>query len=217
MKKLKRLSSKTAGRQASKQARQQSHAPNIIFAARLPLVLELIDNSLLPAAMLDYAKNIENSSSLVIDFITDKPVTNIRSGILGVDIPIWARFQSNADSSFTPRGKYLSTWGIMLPWHFDGDKKIVREAETRLKNTISTVFPNFLTRVIEERKILVPVMNGNVLTPAQSKPHRPDIQCSLIQGLYFIGDTVRGDGCSGDISFSSAMKAVDKILGAQIK
>jgi len=68
--------------------------------------------------------------------------------------------------------------------------------------------------VIEERKIAVPVMNGNVLTPAQSKPHRPDVECSAIKGLYFIGDTVQGDGCSGDISFSSAMKAADKILGA---
>jgi hypothetical protein len=102
----------------------------------------------------------------------------------------------------------------MLPWHFDGDKKIIEQAEKRLKSAISTVFPNFIPMVVEERKIVVPVMNGNVLTPAQSKPYRPDIQCSTIQGLYFIGDTVRGDGCSGDISFSSAMKAVDKILGA---
>jgi len=67
--------------------------------------------------------------------------------------------------------------------------------------------------VVEERKLVVPVRNCNVLTPAQSKPHRPDIVCSTIEGLYFIGDTVKGDGCSGDISFSSAMKAVDKILG----
>ncbi len=190
------------------------NAPNIIFAARLPLVLELIDNLLLPEDVLDYTKNLENSSSLVIDFITDKPVTDIRAGLLGVDVPIWARFQSNADSSLTPRGKYLSTWGMMLPWHFDGDRKIVRQAEERLKNTISAVFPNFLPKVVQERKIIVPVMNGNVLTPAQSKPHRPDIQCETIGGLYFIGDTVRGDGCSGDISFSSAMKAVDIILSA---
>ena len=74
-------------------------AQNIIFAARLPLVLDLLDNNLLPKATLDYIKNIEPSSSLTIDFITDKPVTNIRAGILGVDIPIWARFQSNADDS----------------------------------------------------------------------------------------------------------------------
>ncbi|KAF0157894.1 MAG: squalene-associated FAD-dependent desaturase [Syntrophaceae bacterium] len=189
-------------------------APDIIFAGRLPQVLELIDNSFLPAATIDYIKNIENSSSLVIDFITEKPVTGICSGILGVDIPIWARFQSNADPSFTPDGKYMSTWGMMLPWHFDGDKKIVEQAEKRLKSAISAIFPNFMPMVVEERKIVVPVMNGNVLTPAQSKPYRPDIQCSSIQGLYFIGDTVRGDGCSGDISFSSAMKAVDKILSA---
>jgi hypothetical protein len=36
-----------------------------------------------------------------------------------------------------------------------------------------------------------------------------------IKGLYFIGDTVKGDGCSGDISFSSALIAVNKILGAK--
>lgn len=188
-------------------------AQNIIFAARLPLVLDLIDNFLLPKATLEYAKNIENSSSLTFDFITDRPVTNIRSGIVGVDIPIWARFQSNADDSFTPHGKYISTWGIMLPWHFDGDKKTLEQTEKSLKDTISAIFPDFMPMVIEERKIVVPVMNGNVLTPAQSKPHRPDVKCPAIEGLYFIGDTVKGDGCSGDISFSSAMKAADKILG----
>ena len=186
-------------------------AKNIIFAARLPLVLDLMDSALLPKATLDYAKNIENSSGLTIDFITDRPVTNIRSSILGVDIPIWARFQSNADDSFTPRGKYISTWGIMLPWHFDGNKKIVEQTEKSLKDTISAIFPNFLPMVVEERKTVVPVMNGNVLTPAQSKPHRPDVECVTIKGFYFIGDTVQGDGCSGDISFSSAQIAVDKI------
>ena len=187
------------------------YAQNIIFTARLPLVLGLMDNLLLPKATLDYAKNIENSSGLTIDFITDKPITNIRSSILGVDIPIWARFQSNADDSFTPRGKYISTWGIMLPWHFDGDTKTVEQTEKKLKDTISAIFPDFMPMVIEERKTVVPVMNGNVLTPAQSKPHRPDVECSTIKGLYFIGDTVKGDGCSGDISFSSALIAADKI------
>jgi phytoene dehydrogenase-like protein len=188
-------------------------AQNVIFAARLPLILDLMDEHLLPGATLDYAKNLESSASLTIDFITNKQVTQIRGSILGVDIPVWARFQSNADDSFTPRGKYISTWGIMLPWHFDGDQAVIDQAEERLKNAITAAFPEFLSMVVEERKMVVPVMNGNVMTPAQSKPHRPEIKCSTIAGLYFIGDTVLGDGCSGDISFSSAMKAVDKILG----
>lgn len=187
----------------------------VLFAARLPLAVDLLDRSLLPATVVNYAKNIEHSSGLVIDFITDRPITGIRAGILGVDVPIWARFQSSADPSFTPDGKHLSSWGIMLPWHFDGDASVVAGAEQRMKSVISAVFPDFLPAVIEERKIVATVMNGNVLTPAQSKPNRPDIECSGISGLYFIGDTVRGDGCSGDISFSSAMKAADKILSDQ--
>lgn len=191
-------------------------AETVIFAARFPLILNLIDHCELPENVLAYARKIEHSSALTIDFITEGPVTNIRSGILGVDIPVWARFQSNADNSFAPPGKYLSTWGIMLPWHFDGNPKIVAETEARLKGTISALFPDFMSRVFHERKIVVPVMNGNVLTPAQSKPHRPDIECLTVKGLYLIGDTVRGDGCSGDISFSSAMKAADRILEKRI-
>ncbi|PKN73989.1 MAG: hypothetical protein CVU52_06915 [Deltaproteobacteria bacterium HGW-Deltaproteobacteria-10] len=193
--------------------RAKYSASNIIFAAKLPFVLNLVDNHRLPKATVDYAKNIENSSGLTIDFITDRPVTDIRASLLGVDIPIWARFQSNADDSFTPRGKYLSTWGIMLPWHFNGEKKTVEQAEKRLKSTISAIFPDFMSQVVAERKTVVPVMNGNVLTPAQSRPSRPDIECSTIKGLYFIGDTVKSEGCSGDISFSSALIAADKILG----
>jgi phytoene dehydrogenase-like protein len=212
--KAERIMTENAGVTGVQTDKTTYRAGNVIFAARLPLLPDLMDNRQLPTAILAYAKRIENSSALTIDFITDEPVTTIRSGILGADIPIWARFQSNADDSFTPAGRYLSTWGILLPWHFDGDRKTVEETEKRLKETISTLFPDFLPRVVRERKIVVPVMNGSVLTPAQSKPHRPDIECPTIRGLYWIGDTVRGDGCSGDISFSSAMKAADRILAS---
>ena len=123
MKRPKRSITENASVTGVKTDKATYRAENVIFAARLPLLPDLIDNRHLPKATLDYAKNLENSSSLTIDFITDRPVTNIRAGILGIDIPVWARFQSNADDSFTPRGKYISTWGIMLPWHFDGDRK----------------------------------------------------------------------------------------------
>ncbi|MDD4358108.1 MAG: FAD-dependent oxidoreductase [Smithellaceae bacterium] len=211
--KAERILTENGAVKAVKTAAATYTASRIIFAARLPLILDIIDNALLSADLVRYARRIENSAGLSIDFITDGPVSDIRSGILGVDVPVWARFQSSADNSFTPQGKYLSTWGIMLPRGFDGDKSIVAEAEERLKNTISTVFPDFFSRVVQERQTVASVMNGTVLTPAQSRPNRPDILCPTVKGLYFIGDTVRGDGCSGDISFSSAMKAVDLILG----
>jgi phytoene dehydrogenase-like protein len=184
----------------------------VIFAARLPLLFEIIDQAAFSKDFLTYCESIENSSCLSFDFITNYPVSDIKGSILGVDIPLWARFQTNSDPSFTPQGKYLSTWGIMLPWGFDGDPEVVKATEKRLKDTISHLFPNLLPNLTRERKLVMQVMNGNVLTPRQSKPHRPEIVCDSVPGLYFVGDTVRGDGCSGDISFSSAMKAADSIL-----
>ncbi|HEY9162928.1 MAG TPA: NAD(P)/FAD-dependent oxidoreductase [Desulfomonilia bacterium] len=191
------------------------NANRVVFAARLPLLLDIIDNSLLSNKLVSYAKNLENSSGLSIDFITHGPASSIKGSILGVDIPIWAKFQSNTDASFTPKDKYLSTWGIMLPWKYDGDPAVAEKTEKKLKSTISHFFPGFLPNIVKERKIVANVMNGNVLTPGQSKPKRPRVVCDTVQGLYFVGDTVRGDGCSGDISFSSAIKVADTISGEQ--
>ncbi|HPI91807.1 MAG TPA: FAD-dependent oxidoreductase [Deltaproteobacteria bacterium] len=187
----------------------------VIYASRLPLLFEIADVSLLSDDFVDYCRNIENSSCLSFDFITNYPVTDIKGSILGVDIPVWARFQTNSDPSFTPQGKYLSTWGIMLPWGFKGEPEVVKATEKKLKMVISRIFPHLLPDLVRERKMIIPVMNGNVLTPGQSYPHRPEVSCDTIQGLYFVGDTVRGEGCSGDISFSSAMKAADVILGGK--
>jgi phytoene dehydrogenase-like protein len=191
------------------------NANRVVFAARLPLLLDIIDNGLLSIKLVSYIKHLENSSGLSIDFITHGPASYLKGSILGVDIPIWAKFQSNSDDSFTPKDKYLSTWGIMLPWKFDGDPDVADKAEKRMKSAISGFLPGFLPNVIRERKIVATVMNGNVLTPSQSKPRRPRVVCDTIKGLYFVGDTVRGDGCSGDISFSSAIKVADTISGEQ--
>jgi phytoene dehydrogenase-like protein len=188
----------------------------IIFAARLPLLFEIVDKGLFSQDFVRYTEGIEHSSCLSFDFITNYPVTNIKGSILGVDIPIWARFQTNADPSFTPQGKFLSTWGIMLPWRFDGDPEVVKATEKRLKITIALLFPHLLPNLIKERRLVVDVMNGNVLTPNQARPNRPHVVCESIKGLYFVGDTVQGDGCSGDISFSSAMKVSD-IIGSETR
>ncbi len=184
----------------------------VVFAAPLGGLFALADASLFDKGFVDYCRGIEHSSSLSFDFITNCPVTDVRGGILGIDIPVWGRFQTNVDPSFTPQGKYLSTWGIMLPWGFDGDPEVVKATEKRLKVTLSRIFPHLLPNLLKERRLVIGEMNGTVLTPRQSSPHRPGVACTTVKGLFFAGDTVQGEGCSGDISFSSAMKVADIIL-----
>ena len=55
------------------------------------------------------------------------------------------------------------------------------------------------------------MINGVLLLPEQSYAHRPAVISKDIQGLYFAGDTTQGEGCSGDIAFSSAMKVAEAI------
>ncbi|MEA2101457.1 MAG: NAD(P)/FAD-dependent oxidoreductase [Thermodesulfobacteriota bacterium] len=195
---------------AVKTSKKTYKARRVIFAARLPLLFEIMDRGLFSRGFAEYVDHIENSSGLSIDFITDQRVSDIRGGVLGVDIPIWAKFQSNTDPTLTPEGRFLSTWGIMLPSDFGPDE--IEAAESRLKDTIRALFPGFFDHVVKQRRLVVPVMNGTLLKASQSLPHRPGVVCDTVQGLFFAGDTAAGIGCSGDIAFSSAMKVADAIL-----
>ena len=182
-----------------------------LCAAPISHILSLIDSSLFDQTLVDYCKNLENSSGVVIDFVSEAPLANFPGGILGVDMPLWVKFQTLIDPSVAPSGHHVCTWGLLNERGSGGGTQAIAETENQLRMAASACMPGFETKVIRERKMVIPVINANMLIPSQSKPHRPPIKSKDIRNLYFVGDTTQGDGCSGDIAFSSAMKLVDMI------
>lgn len=90
---------------------------------------------------------------------------------------------------------------------------IKREDMEKFKREIASIcMPGYEKKVVDERVLRIPVINGAMLEPRQSKPFRPAVKAEGVKGLYFTGDTVRGEGCSGDIAFSSAF-ILDDIIG----
>jgi phytoene dehydrogenase-like protein len=126
-------------------------------------------------------------------------------GIVGVDVPLWVKFQSNIDPSIAPKGHYVQTWAMLLERGAPMDEEHLLHTESRLRRILCEVLPGALDCIVQQRKIYIPVVNGNILTPAQSYPHRPAIVSEDVRNLYFIGDTTRATGCSGDIAFQSAL------------
>ncbi|MCK7479716.1 MAG: hypothetical protein M0C28_22235 [Candidatus Moduliflexus flocculans] len=123
------------------------------------------------------AKGIEHSSCLSYRFYNQLPCDgHQRAASLAIDVPVWARFQTNADPTFTPQGRYSSTWGIMLPWGFDGDPEVVEATEKRLKTPIAMLFPNLLPNLIKERRLVIASDERECSHhSSQSRPHRPGI------------------------------------------
>ncbi|HOZ48603.1 MAG TPA: NAD(P)/FAD-dependent oxidoreductase [Candidatus Hydrogenedentes bacterium] len=187
-------------------------ADRVVFAAPLPGLFDIADESLFDADFVSYVKGIEPSRGLSIDFVFDEPVTDIRGGIIGVDVPLWVKFQTNIDHSVAPPGKHVHTWGLLFERGSDITLDTIRRTEAQIETIMEEVIPGALKKAVRRRRLVIPMINGNVLKPSQSRPHRPDIICPDVKDLYFIGDTTRGDGCSGDIAFSSAVKLADRLL-----
>ncbi len=191
----------------------ESHyeAEHVVYAAPLNGLLKIVDPGLFAPEFVSYVTNIEPSRGLSIDFVFDEPPTDIKGGIIGVDVPMWVKFESNFDDSVAPPGKHLHTWAMLFDRHAPLDNETVRATEKRLKDAADNAIPGYLDKVVGERRIVMPVVNANMLKPEQSYPHRPPIHCPDVTNLHFIGDTTRGRGCSGDISFSSAMMLADSL------
>jgi phytoene dehydrogenase-like protein len=187
----------------------------IVFAAPLFRLFTLIREDLFSREFANYVKGIKSSRGLTIDFVSREPLADIQGGIVGVEVPLWVKFQSNADPSLCPQGSHVCTWGLL----FDPDEELttasVERTEAHIKRIVEEVFPGALAKVIQERRLVVPVLNGAMLIPRQSYPHRPDIVSTDVARLYFIGDTTRGEGCSGDIAFSSAIKLAALLQGRE--
>jgi len=190
--------------------RQSYSARAVVFAAPVRELLELVSPELLPDSLVNFARNLESTSSIILEWITEEPIA--QSGlILGMGVPFWAHFPTIEDPSLAPAGKHLSVFCWMMERGKGSDPEHQKESEKKLREHIENLFPKASEKVLDERKIIVPVQNGALLKPKQSRPFRPKIEETGIRGLYLAGDTVSAGGVSGDIAFSSALLVAEKI------
>jgi len=187
----------------------EHRAEHVVFAAPLFRLFDVAEEANFSPEFVGYVKAIRPSSGLGIDFVSDEPLTDIRGSILGVDVPLWVKFPSHIDATIAPEGKHLCTWAMLFPPDRPPSKEAAEETEAHIRRIMAEVLPGAAAKVVHERRHVMPVVNGNMLIPEQSYAHRPGIASPDVRNLYFIGDTTQGEGCSGDIAFSSAMKLAD--------
>jgi phytoene dehydrogenase-like protein len=183
----------------------------VVYAAPVGGVLSLVSPSLFDDEFISYVRGLRHSSAVVIDFVSRAPLADFSGGILGVDEPLWVKFQTLFDSTVAPPGFHVCSWGLLTAWDKGDDPGEIARTEKRLRDIASICMPGFESAVVRERKLVIPMVNANILIPSQSRPHRPGVMSKHVQNLYFAGDTVSAGGCSGDIAFDSACKIDDLI------
>ena len=189
-------------------------AENIVYAAPLDHIFNVVSPDNFNPGFVEFCSNIEGTAGLAVDFVLDSPATKDKVDILGInpDEIIYAHASTNFDATLAPQGRQVFFWLIMLDWDKRGDEGEIDRKEAAIKRLAERVYPGFMSKVADARKMVILRMNGLLLKPAQSYPNRPEIKCPDVEGLYFVGDTVKGTGCSADIAFDSAINCADMIL-----
>lgn len=186
-------------------------AKSFIHTVPIQQLFEVIDPALFPEPFVRSARDLEPTAGLSIDFALSDKVSEIAGGIIGLDPWVGGYFASNADPTLAPTGRQLATWFVLMDPASVGKKKERDRAEADLRKTIADHFPAFFDKVMWERKIVCPILDGVHLRVGQAHGDRVPIRNQTLDNLWFAGDTAGTPGCSSGIAFNSALEVADQI------
>jgi 15-cis-phytoene desaturase len=186
-------------------------ADAFVCAVPFQSVLEIIDEKDLGPRLSDYARSVEPTSGIIIDFALSRRVSE-NSGIIVSPEPLsMGCLISNVDPSLAPPGKQLGTWFQFIRADKIGDRAYVRRQFESLTEQIGRIFPGVWDVCEWKRMLSAPLIDGVMLKVGQAWTERPRIEAPLVSNLFFAGDTTCGIGAGGDIAFDSALRAAGLI------
>lgn len=187
-------------------------ADAVVFTPPVQHLFKHISKEPFPQEFVRYTETLVPTSGVSIDFGLKQPIDDMEGNIICLDPVVLGSFPSNYDASLAPAGKQLSTWLMLIPFEEAKQGPALKNALDSLRAFIQKLYPDFFEHVDWERPLAYLILDGVLLKVGQARTDRHDIRSPHVSNLFFVGDTAKGDGCSGDIAFDSAMKALPMIL-----
>ncbi len=208
---VERISVKNGKVDAVRADGQTLSAPVVISTIPLQQLPDLFGGKDLPLKLVKYAQGLIPTAGISLDFGLSKKISE-KDGLLVTSDPVtMGQFTSNIDPSAAPAGKQLGTWYYPLPagW-LKNDERMQREAEN-LKKMLAEMFPGIWDNLEWERLLFMPMVDGFLPKPGQTRLERPDFTIPSIANFFLAGDTTKAEGTGGDTAFYSAL-AVSELV-----
>lgn len=170
-------------------------------------VPDIIDSQHLGPELTEYARRVEPTSGVVVDFALSEPVSKIGGIIMTPEPATMGCLISNVDPSVAPPGMQLGTWFQFIPSSKIGDREYVKRETEGLIELIGRILPGVWDACLWKRVLTVPMIDGAMLKVGQTWTERAPLVAPLVPNLFFVGDTTCGIGAGGDIALDSALRA----------
>jgi hypothetical protein len=178
----------------------------------------------------DYLENKWPISSIGLTFVTSKPIHEYSCPVV---IPSWETINRYGPRSIRyvwsptnfgdtgPKGKSYTLYGNTSSRQYSRfltkEKEIYKNEIKRYEEEFWSIFSEF------DQKNLLRFKNGTInfvdatmRFPGNSWRQRIDVKAPGLEGLYFVGDMVRGWGMATDLCTSSGILCAESILGSKL-
>ena len=160
---------------------------------------------------------IRPTSGVSIEFALSEPVTDARQFMVCAQDPfIFGMAPSNLWPGCAPKNRQLLTFGAL------SDRETVQKPDSceflfhSIREKANEMLPGLERKLLWERPLAFPVLDGVELTVDQNRKLRPTPRDTGIDGLYLSGDFLCAVGSGGDLAVASALecvKAIEEDLG----
>jgi len=171
---------------------------------------KIIELKRLSKALEEYAKRVEPTSGISLDFGLKEKVSALDGIIMTLDPLTMGCFTSNFEPSLAPKGKQIGNWYYYVPQDLIKDKDYLNEQVKVLKNLLQEMFPGLWSLREWERVRVLDIVDGAAPKVGQTWTERPGFTSNL-SNLFFAGDTTAGFGWGSEIAFDSALKCAEVV------
>lgn len=156
--------------------------------------------------------NLVPTAGVSIDFALAEEVTDLQRVVVHPGEPfVYGYSPSNLWAEAAPAGRQLLCFGALAK-----PEQVLSPASCdrlfqALRQRVAEMFPKMVEKVLWERPMAFPVLDGVEPTITQHRRLRPGPKFVDVEGLYLAGDYLGVAGSGGDLAVTSAIACVDAL------
>jgi phytoene dehydrogenase-like protein len=177
----------------------------VVSAIPVQQLPDLFGGKDLPIRFVKKARDLLPTSGIILDIGLKEKLSD-QDGLLVTAEPLtMGQFTSNIDPGMAPQDRGLLSWYYPLPHAWIKNDEKMRREEQLLRDLLEELYPGIWKAADWDRSMYLPMVDGFLARPGQTREDRPDFVISTIDNFFICGDTTRAEGTGGDTAFNSAI------------
>ncbi len=176
---------------------------------------QLFDDGIIEKKFIEKINRLDKKTSVVEVHFALKSQIDTRQVVFPVGDNYTTKgifFISNITPSVSPKDEHLIIAGTPIPSSQAEDSKKIKEIAEKMKNEISSIYPEFSNSLIWERPMAWKLVESVVKEPGMVWKSKMPHEIPGIKGLFFVGDSTISYGIGTDSAAHSSLLSYPKIL-----